>query len=89
MAKARLQEEENPDYDDSHLFHNRAIGCGAELCDANATSIEDCTCEDETDSIHKEYWTGLKLLSGYEYVISMVIDALSLVEGTREQLSWD
>jgi len=71
------------------LFHNCAIGCGAELCYANATSVEDCTSKDETESIQKEDWTCLELLSGYEYVISMVIDALSLVEGTWEELSWD
>jgi len=89
VAKARLQQEENPNYDDSHLFYDRAISCGAELGDANATSVENCTGKDEADSIHKEDWISLELLSGDENVISMVIDALSFIEWAREQLSWD
>jgi len=89
VTKARFHEEKHPNDDDSHLFNYRAIGCGAEFGDANATSIEDCAGKDEADSIPKEDWTGLELLCCDENVISVVIDALSLVEGAREQLSWD
>ena len=84
MSEPWLEEEEHPDHDHSHLFDNRAIGSGAELCDASSTAIEHGASKDEADAVCEQDWVSLELLCRDENIVRVIVDTLRFIERARE-----
>ena len=86
MTKAWRQEEENPYHNYSYLTNDCAICSGTKFSKDNSTSIEHCTCHEEAYSVDNQNGFSVELFYSYEYIVCMVVDALTFIKGACVQL---
>jgi len=89
VTETWLEQEEEPNHENSALLDDCSV-CGRGVFrDADPTAIEHGAACKEDKGVQVEHWHCIELLYSDEYIVCVVVDALVLVEGARIELGRD